>query len=112
MSTGRSRFGPCLAHYLDNPLEMEQRLTALEFNLNSLRWRAEGKLHRPVGHGLAHVEALPILGDPRNLAIPTGVFTAEGHDKDVEFRKSFKVCPLRSSLDRKEVYRNQRVRIG
>src|SRR5439155_13492821 len=106
----RQRFG--LAHDLDNPVEVEQGLTALKFNFDPLGWRAEGKRHRLAGRSLAHIEALPVLSDPGHLAVLARVLAAKSHDEDVEFRKSLEMRSLRSGFDRQQLQGHEGFRVG
>src|SRR4051812_45618314 len=60
---------------LSYKLEVQQRLTALEFDLERRRRRVEGQLERPLRGLPAHVELAAVTALSRDLAIRAGVLT-------------------------------------
>src|SRR6266542_1124039 len=91
---------------------MEERLAALELDLEARGRGAEGERDRPAGRGLAHVEAAAVLSNSGHLAILAAVFAAQRHDEDVELREALEMRPFRPHLHRRQLERDERRRIG
>src|SRR5947207_12993612 len=71
-----------------NALEMQQRLTALNLDLQSARRRSEREIERTARGLLAHVIAFAIGADARHLAVVTRMLAAQRDDEDVQTRES------------------------
>jgi len=90
--------------------EVEQRLAALELNLQVRRRRPERQLKRPPRGLLGHVELALRRRLPRHLAVPAGVLAAQRDDEDVEPRRVRQAPHPGAQLDGEQLGRQRLAR--
>ena len=78
-------FGKC--HHGCESVKVEEWLTALEFDLDRMRWTLKREIYRLLGYFISHVECDAILGLSRYLAILACVITAQCDNEHVEARE-------------------------
>ncbi|MCY1523034.1 hypothetical protein D9M68_579160 [compost metagenome] len=101
-----------LFDHVADQLEVEQRFSALEFDLDRRVGRAEDKIQRLVGHLRGHVEGAFAFHLPGDLAVGAAVVAAQGDDEDVQVGETGQPRVAGAQLECEQLQRYLLVRLA
>ncbi|MCY1291971.1 hypothetical protein D9M68_819470 [compost metagenome] len=91
-------------HVVDQ-VEVEQRFTALEFDLDRWVGRAEDEVQRLIRHLRGHVEGALAFHLPRHLAVGATMVAAQGDHENVQVGEAGQPSVTGAQLEREQLQR-------